>query len=183
MSWLGGSVPHMFLDSVMSGGPRLNRLRLGPAPGLAPSFSQPRLWGPSLCRGHGGPLLQLHFCPWETRQRVATVRHPLLARPGPALVGVEKAGWPGPCPVSTHFLHLLNQSPRNSPCASQGQPRLEGWVPLGPEISANYREPPREQESRDVPGMGASQSCWAPCSSPHPASPRLRLLPASPIQR
>lgn len=65
-----------------------------------------------------GPILQLHFCPQETLQRVAAVRHRLCPRPGPALVGMEKAGWPWPCLVSTHFLYLLNQSPGTFPRAS-----------------------------------------------------------------
>lgn len=63
---------------IMSERPHLNRLRLesqSPATGIAPIFHSPDSEVLSLCRVIGGPLLQLHFCPWVTWQRVATVRH------------------------------------------------------------------------------------------------------------
>lgn len=115
-----------------------------------------------------GDLAESSYCP-----------SPILwPRPGPTLVGMEKAGWPGPCLVSTHFLHLLNQSPGTFPAHPQGQPRVEGWVPLRPEMSVKYHEPPQAGTKENFPaGWGQASAVGTLQRSTSCPVPRLVFHP------
>lgn len=119
VSWFGGSVPHVS-RRVMSERPRLNRLRLGPAPGLAPIFHSPDSEALPCAGSSGAPSFSSTFVPGRLgREWLLSVTTSVAqARASPGRSGEGRLAW---ALLGVHSLSPpLKPKPRNSPCASPG---------------------------------------------------------------
>lgn len=106
VSWLGGVwFPFMFLDARHVGAATSEQTETRPrSPDSFPSFTDSEALP---CAGSSGAPPSAHFCPWETRQRVAVRHHFCGPGQGPALSrsGEGRLAW---ALLGVHSLSPLN---------------------------------------------------------------------------